>query len=499
MSVLRYHWLAAALLTAGAALRIVTQMAYHPALLYIDSLKYLYNAWTGSDPIGYKVPLKLVFMFGGDLGTVTALQHLLGLGCAVALYALLVRRGVYRWLAALAMAPILLDAYQLQAEATIMPDVVFEALIVAALVILLWQPVPSRAALIGAGLILGAAVTVREVGLILIVAAVVYVLAIRGRLLDVLSKSAVICAAFLVPILVYCAASLYTTGHFRLSAKGSAAGRMAVAVDCATIKLPPRVRPLCPTPAEQVNSPDWMEHTAGSPLLQVAPPGTTRAQLVSIFDSAVEHQQPMRVVGSILRDAVRLFALTRKPSLATTPISRWQFQTSYPSYLPEIIPHRNGDIMVGVQVHHSSPFVHELLNPAYGGKAQVDRPLAAFLRSYQLNGGYTPGPLLAIFTVTGLLGSILALIRRKTTPRGRGLALGSLLFFGSAAGLLLVADLYVFSWRYQLPALITLVPAGVLGICAVLDRVRPGTADSPSAASTASTGAPAASTVAPVA
>ena len=33
--------------------------------------------------------------------------------------------------------------------------------------------------------------------------------------------------------------------------------------------------------------------------------------------------------------------------------------------------------------------------------------------------------------------------------------------------MLLVSDLFEFSWRYQLPALVTLVPAGALGIAVV--------------------------------
>ena len=69
------------------------------------------------------------------------LQHLMGLAMAVTLYAVLVRRGALRWLAAVAAAPVLLDAYQLQMEQMIMPDVLFEALIVAGLAVLLWRPV----------------------------------------------------------------------------------------------------------------------------------------------------------------------------------------------------------------------------------------------------------------------------------------------------------------------------------------------------------------------
>jgi len=98
----REHPVAAVLLAAGLVLRVLAWMAYHPALLYTDTLKYLYGAWPGADPVGYTVILKPI-LFIGDLGTVALIQHLLGLAIAVAIYALLVRRGVPRWLAALAM------------------------------------------------------------------------------------------------------------------------------------------------------------------------------------------------------------------------------------------------------------------------------------------------------------------------------------------------------------------------------------------------------------
>src|SRR6266404_3488831 len=73
-SVLRYHWLASILMAAGVALRVLAQMAYHPAIIYIDTLKYLYGSWPGSDPIGYKVPLKAILLVG-NLGTVEVVQH----------------------------------------------------------------------------------------------------------------------------------------------------------------------------------------------------------------------------------------------------------------------------------------------------------------------------------------------------------------------------------------------------------------------------------------
>jgi hypothetical protein len=506
-AVLRYHWLATLLIVAGTVLRVITWMAYHPAIFYIDSIKYLYHGWQGSDPLGYKIPLKIVLAFG-DLGTVTALQHLIGLGIGVALYVLLIRRGINRWLSALAIAPILLDAYQLQAEATIMPDVLFEGMAVAALVILLWKPTATWVMILVSGLILGLGATVREVGLWMIAPAVLYLLVSRWLRLSrddwysAVLKSCVISLAFLLPIVAYCSISYVDSGHFRLSVKGSAAGRMAEAVDCATIKLPADVRPLCPTVAEQKTyGPDWFDSSKQSPLVRYKNGTKVNLKTVSVFDHAVERQQPLRVIGSVLKDSIRLFELSRNATHQITPISRWQFQHYLPSYNPEFVvcgstiakytPHvapdgkvvpglgplcgtasKVGRIIVGVQATHSSPVQEQLLNPAYGGKAEVDGPLASFLRDYQLYGGFTPGPLLLIFTILGLVGSVLALVYRSGSPWARHLALASLAFFITGLGLLLIGDLYVFTWRYQLQALISLPPAGVLGAAAAFEALR---------------------------
>src|SRR5260370_41376012 len=93
----------------------------------------------------------------GGVGRVGGMQHLRGLAMGVSLYAVMLRRGAPRWLAALATAPVLLDAYQLQMEHMIMPDVWFEALVVAGLAGLLWRPRGSGPAAGTGGLILAAA------------------------------------------------------------------------------------------------------------------------------------------------------------------------------------------------------------------------------------------------------------------------------------------------------------------------------------------------------
>jgi Dolichyl-phosphate-mannose-protein mannosyltransferase len=472
-SVLSRHWLAALLLTAGLVMRIIAQLAYAPAILYIDSVKYLYNAWIAADPVGYKVPLKLLLSVG-DLGTVTAFQHLCGLAIAVLIYVLLLRRGVNRWLAALAMAPILLDGYQLQSEQTIMPDVIFELLIVLAFVVLLWKSAPSWTAVIATGLIMGISVTIREVGLFLIVPGLIYLILTRGGRPreEVVGKGLAMVVAFILPVFAYCGYAFASTGDFALSTKGSAAGRLAVAVDCKTIKLPAAAQRLCPTPALQKESPDWLSHASRSPLLHLkGVSATEQTILLSEFDHAVETQQPLRVIGSILRDSIRLFAVDRANLEAITPISRWQFQDRFPTY-PGVIEVHHGTIVLGVQLYHSQPFHYHVLPSAWGGKAKVNVSLASFLRAYQLNYGYTPGPLLLLFTILGLIGSLIGLVPRWSSPRGRNLAYAALVCFVSAVGLLLVADLYTFSWRYQLMALVTLPLAGVLGFSALVDVFR---------------------------
>ncbi len=67
-----------------------------------------------------------------------------------------------------------------------------------------------------------------------------------------------------------------------------------------------------------------------------------------------------------------------------------------------------------------------------------------------------------MLVLAGLAGSAAA-ARRRASPRTRQLALACLLFTTSAGALLLVSDLFEFSWRYQLPALVTLAPGGALG------------------------------------
>jgi len=330
--------------------------------------------------------------------------------------------------------------------------------------------------LVAAGaLVLGLAATVREIGVVLVVPAVVFAAASAraagARVAGARAAAAQAAGAqagggaragwrrragrgtlaagcFALPVLGYMTGMLVAGGHFGLGSNGPGPeyGRAAAAADCTTLVLPRDERALCPSPARTLalGGVDGLLHSPASPgHTAPVPPGVSRGHLLDRFAVAVIRQQPARVAWSVLRDSVRLFALTRDGNPQVTPITRWQFQTAYPVY-----PRR-----------YSLGYFRQLAARNNSGTSLVAvRPAAGILRSYQLGGGFTPGPLYAVFLAPGVLG----LARRRS-----GLAGACALVTLAAVILLLSSDAFEFSWRYQLPAVVMLPLAGALGLTAL--------------------------------
>jgi hypothetical protein len=232
-------------------------------------------------------------------------------------------------------------------------------------------------------------------------------------------------------------------------------GRAAAAADCATLQVPAAQRALCPSPAQTLalGGVDGLLHNPRSPgHTAPVPPGLTRDEFLDRFALAVFRQQPLRVAASVARDSVRLFAPVRNGDPQVTPIARWQFQDVYPTY-----PRR-----------YSMAFFTRLAHAhGSGGDLVAVQPAASFLRAYQLGGGYTPGPLYAVFGIAGVAG---ALRRRggQLTGQLTDLRLPCLLVTLAAVVLLVSSDAFEFSWRYQLPAVVLLPLAGTLGVTALI-------------------------------
>jgi hypothetical protein len=283
---------------------------------------------------------------------------------------------------------------------------------------------------------------------------------------------------FALPVVGYLSYSAVILHYgFEMSNMGDADlyGRAAHAADCATLKIPADERPLCPSPQVAATlGVDGLVNTKTAPRALYQPVNIRLGLLINTVPLqrqlaySVLAQQPMRVVGDIAKDSVKIFALTRNTEQGDTPISRWQFQTSYPYYPP------------GITHYGPNSASNVFAQAGGGGYARVNMTAATVLRDYQLNGGYTPGPVFLLALLAGLAGIFTFGRRRDAGP-----ALACLLITGTAVAVLLGADLYEFSWRYQLPALVTLPIAGAFGATAVARHIRARRKTPPTAAASA--------------
>jgi hypothetical protein len=162
----------------------------------------------------------------------------------------------------------------------------------------------------------------------------------------------------------------------------------------------------------------------------------------------------------------------RVTSPGDAPITRWQFQTAYPQY-PPYVSIVQGKIQFAELNYLGQPHVlGDGLNFG-GGRPKVITPLAKFLRAYQLDGGYTPGPALLFMLLAGLAGSAFLLLRRKRmTSSDWDAARACCFFLVTGVMVLLISDAFEFSWRYQLPAILTLPPAAALGITVIINYIK---------------------------
>jgi hypothetical protein len=452
--ILRRHGVFLVVFVLGFCLRVVTQIAYRPAILYVDSFRYLENLNlkpTHGEPTGYPILLRVMTWVFGNLASIAALQHLLGLAMGAAIYAVLVRRGTPTWLAGLAAVPVLLDAYQLQIEQNILSETLFETIVLAAVVVLVWDRCPSRWSLAAGGVLFGAACAVRVVGLPMVVPAAAYAAWASPRGWARLGRAALVTAAFAVPVAAY--AGYYTSATHRIGFTSADASLIAgraqtiVHVGCRGLDIPSYERPLCPSePRSERPGIDIYAHGHEQAQFQlVVPRGMTRDQVRRDFARRVFEHQPLDFVRAVLGDFAKNFALSPTTARNDVPVFRWQFQESYPLfYGPEADPPATIREFGG------------------GGPATID-PLATFLRRYQLSVGFTPGPVLAAALAVALAAAA-GLGRARRSPVRAACAFTAVV----GGGLVLAANLFEFSWRYHLPLIVLAPMAGALGVTALV-------------------------------
>jgi hypothetical protein len=424
----RRHGLFGLALAGALALRIVVMLGYPPIIWFHDSYAYLESAvshhTSAVRPSGYPFFLMLLEPLHSFV-LVALLQHLMGLATGVAIYALLRRRGLAGWIATLAALPVLYDAYELQLEQMLMTDTLFMLVLTLAVVILCWQDKIGPIAAAVAGLLLAYATVVRSAGELLI----------AGVLLCVLVRwpgwrsLAALVAGVVIPLAGY--GAIYDAQHGSFGITSSSYvflyGRVQTFANCAVIKPPASLRPLC-DPRPPADRPIATEYIWDpNPLYNLAHDKnifTPRLnKLAKQFDERAIEAQPLTYLRVVARDTWRSFFWTRTLVYDGKTDIYYVF-TKPPPYIASYRPWHD--------LHVYQPGL---------GQTRAVEPYADFLIGYQRY-VYLRGALLGLILLLGLAG-VLARWRRWG---------GQALLPWLVAVMLLVLPVATsgFSYRYEL-------------------------------------------------
>jgi len=445
----RHRWFAAAF-TLGAMLRLVTMLAYSPALWFNDSYEYVSVALHPGRPHpirpnGYGWYLMLLEPFH-SFSLVVFTQHVMGLATAVLVYALLHKRfGLPGWGATLAAAPVLFDAYQIQLEHLIMSDTMFTLLVTGVITLVLWHRKMSWRVGALVGLLLALTALTRSIGLAILGLVVVYLIVKRVGWRPI----AAMITACAVPTLGYMAWFSTAYGTFAMTNSDGPIlyMRTALFADCDKMGIDQReeleLALLCiVVPKEQrgISGQGFLWWDRSGQKFHVFGPGTKFG--VEMNENAGEFatrailSQPDEYLALVARDFFRAFRWDRP----VFPDASTYLQYEFPSVekpLPTWALYR-GRADTDAERYENGP-----------AATRITDPWAGFMQGYQRM-VRLPGTVLGVILLIGMYGAIV---------RWRKLGGPVLLPWLAAVGLILApAATAEFDYRYLLPA----VPAACL-------------------------------------
>jgi hypothetical protein len=447
----RRHWIFASVLAVAVLPRLVAMLGFRPAYLFqLDTYDYLWGAVHVSPNVvnasGYSLFLWLLRPFH-SLVLVAVLQHLLGLGVATMVYALVRRYGLPNWGATLAAVPVLFDPAQILVEQFVMADLLAMALMVGAFVVLLWRSPPSLWRVITAGLLTGVSVTVRPTTLPLVLLIPLFLLLRRLGW----RKAGASLLAGAVPVVGYMGWFAAVHGSFNLTNSNGLFlwSRTMSFANCAVINPPSDLRALCPAaqpgrlaqadPALRRQPKRYLwDHRAwqwrGEPSGFVP---DTAAFTQANNDRALRFAilaikaQPVSYLGAVAREI-------EKPFITSTNSLRF----------PTVQPRGLG--LVKANQRYAFASVRDYLGGTQGvaGNAgnfygtRLEPPYVSLMNSYQ-RFVFLPGQVFALVMLAGLAGIILP--RRRT-------AAAALLWASAAILIVLPIAEHDYTYRYVLPA-----------------------------------------------
>ena len=313
---LREHGAIALVASIALGLRLAVAVAYAPALFFSDSWTYVSLAYRSplvglapDRPSGYPLILDAIGIPGQSLLAITTLQHVVGVVVGLLAYALLVRLGAARWMAALAAAVILLDSYAVTLEQHVMPETFFALLLISSASLTI---VGRRRAwaLGGAGVLLAAAVTLRTQALFAVPVWALYVLWTHHR-----SRRTLVLAALAVtlPLAAYSGVNAVRTGHLGMT---QASGwflyaRVGEIGDCRGARIPLPARRLCDrSDLDRLRGAEYHLWDRRSPANRLFPGGRgdPRAnRVLHDYAVAIIRDRPLAYAEMVIGDFLRYF------------------------------------------------------------------------------------------------------------------------------------------------------------------------------------------------
>ncbi len=445
-------------LAVAAALRVVVMLGYPPAMFFNDSYNYMTDAVTRSPDVvrssGYPLFLYLLLPFH-NLNVVTGLQALMGLAIGAGIYAVLRHRGLPWWGATIPALPVLFDVFELQIEHMVASDTLFCALVTGVLILLCWWDRPPLLAAVVAGVAIGYAATVRDVGEILLVVVVIGMLLRRMGWRRIVATT----VAGLVPIAGY---MVWFHAHYGQYALNESSGtylysRVQSFAECSTMNPPADLRPLCDSApvSERPNSQEylWANYDGNGQLTPLAKlTGTDNSyrftpQIESLTMKFAERAilaQPLDYARVVAKDTLTTFGWTREN--VNNAIGNVTGSGSLFRFEPTVAA-----VPGWVTADATNSRAAKDYGGANYGRPSVVQPWARFLQAYQ-GVVYLRGPFLFLFVLAGAAGVALG-VRRRTRIPGTGWGGLALLPWLIGVALIVLPPMTAgFSYRYVLSA-----------------------------------------------
>jgi hypothetical protein len=423
---IRVHWQFSLIVAAAVLMRTIVLAAYPPIMWFNDSFNYVSDAISYiPDQVranGYPFFLSLALVPWHNVYPVALLQAAMGLAMGVAIYALLRRRGLPWWGAALPAVPVLFDVFELELEHMVTADTLFTFLITIALVICCWRDRPSVTMLAVAGLLVGYATLVRSVGEPLLIVFIVGMLIRLGffkhsgwRQLLALTVAGV------APIAGYMIWFHGSYGKYALTESQGAFlySRVSTFAECSKINPPADLKFLCdPTPTYRRppsqeylwrNYENWPDSGRETPLMAAygannALRFTAKASAsMTRFAEQAILAQPGDYLLAVYDDVTHTFGWSRQPDpkdqIGNGNGPEFRFSDAPVGAPWWVEPTASDQTADALNKQLTGVLGHNLAQPA------VNHPWAGFVQGYQ-SAIYLPGTLLGLVVLIGAAGAI---------------------------------------------------------------------------------------------